>query len=85
MASIRNIAQATAGAVYRVCPWRDSSQDGAPVAGYGLDEKKPGARRYTPVAWQGTATPWATLAAARVAVGQINADAQRAQAQKGQA
>lgn len=82
MSRIPNRTEAIPGARYRVCPWYDIYKDGAPIVGYGLDEKQQGRPRYQPVAWRGTATPWETLAEARTKVAEINDSAQRAQAKK---
>lgn len=72
MSAIPNRTEATQGARYRVCTWSNLYKKGAPVIGYGLDEKAPGAHRYKPVAWKGKAMPWKTLAEARRAVAEIN-------------
>lgn len=72
MGAIPNRTEATQGARYRVCTWSNLYKKGAPVIGYGLDEKAPGAHRYKPVAWKGKAMPWKTLAEARRAVAEIN-------------
>lgn len=72
MSAIPNRTEATQGARYRVCTWSYLYKKGIPVVGYGLDEKAPGAHRYKPVAWNGQAMPWKTLAEARIAVAEIN-------------
>lgn len=78
MSRIPNRTNATPGARYRVCPWYDIYKDGAPIVGYGLDEKAEGQRRYSPIAWRGSPTPWKTLAEARTKVAELNEAAQRA-------
>lgn len=83
MSRIPNRKEAIPGARYRVCPWYDIYKPpGSTLVGYGLDEKQQGSRRYQPIAWHGTATPWETLAEARTKVAEINDSAQRAQAKK---
>lgn len=87
--SIQNRDVPIYGARYRVCPWHDIGANPARIVGYGLDEKAPGARRYTPVGWKGAAQPWGTLAQAQQAVAEINKQAgtckQKAHDQQGAA
>ena len=78
MSRIPNRTEAIPGARYRVCPWSNIYEPGAPVVGYGLEEKALGKRRYDPVGWHGKAMPWPGLAEARAAVAVINEAAQRA-------
>ncbi|WP_054075935.1 hypothetical protein [Comamonas testosteroni] len=79
MSKIPNRTEAQTGARYRACPWSDIHKPGAPVVGYGLQEKLQGERFYRPIGWKGEAFPWATLAEARAQAGKLNAEAQQTQ------
>lgn len=79
MSKIPNRTEAQTGARYRVCTWKDIHKPGAPVVGYGLQEKLHGDRFCRPVGWKGEAFPWATLAKARSMAKKLNAEAQQTQ------
>ena len=49
MSKIPNRTEAQTGARYRACPWSDIHKPGAPVVGYGLQEKLQGERFYRPI------------------------------------
>lgn len=70
-----DFAQRIAGSKFRPVHWSDISKPGAPIIGWGLDEKKAGERRYKPVGHDGQIHPFATKAEAQAKCNELNAAA----------
>jgi hypothetical protein len=72
------------GSKFRPVHWHDIRTTPAKLIGWGLEEKRPGARIYTPVGYLGEVHPFKTKAAAQQVCKALNAQsAAQAKAQGG--
>lgn len=61
------------GSKFRPVHWSDISKPGAPIIGWGIEEKPAGCRRYTPRGFRGELHPFKTKAEANAICAQLNA------------
>lgn len=57
-----DLAKRIAGSKFRPVHWSDISKPGAPIIGWGIEQKKPGERFYRPCGYEGQIHPFATKA-----------------------
>ena len=67
-----DLAKRIAGSKFRPVHWSDISKPGAPIIGWGLEQKKPGDHRYKPVGYEGQIHPFATKAEAQAKCNELN-------------
>jgi len=63
------------GSKFRPVHWSDISKPGAPIIGWGLEEKPAGQRRYIPRGWDGKVCPFTSKKEAQGICDQLNAQA----------
>ena len=59
---------------FRPVSWSDITKPGAPIIGWGIERKRVGERRYTPVGYQGEVHPFKTKNDAHVLCDELNAN-----------
>lgn len=68
-----SLQQRIAGSRFRPVSWSDISQPGAPIIGWGIEQKAAGEHRYKPVGYQGEIHPFASKGAAQSKCDELNA------------
>lgn len=63
------------GSKFRPVHWSDISKPGAPIVGWGLEEKPRGKRRYIPRGYNGEAHPFKSKAEAQKVCNYLNEQA----------
>jgi len=74
---VSDFARRIAGSKFRPVNWADLSKPGAPVIGWGLEQKKLGERLYRPVGYDGKIHPFASKAEAQTKCDELNGLAQQ--------
>lgn len=69
---MNDLKQRIAGSRFRPVHWSDIGKPGAPIVGWGLEQKAAGQRRYKPVGWNGQVHPFDSKKEAQTKCDELN-------------